>query len=102
MNKDKYGEVINGIDTYITNCKNCGAVLKDMKCAYCGSEYEYIPEFNDFKQIFKVKVGGTIRKFYVNSVQIEPCIDTYRTIYGKSISYKFANDNIRLELISYD
>lgn len=87
----------------LTNCKNCGAPLENYKCNYCGSEYEYVQEISDFKQVITLFIGGRKRKFYISTVTCEPviyettcCLDDTRT-YVRNV-----NDNITLELISYD
>lgn len=86
----------------ITNCKNCGAPLKDYKCEYCGSEYEYIQEINDFKQVIKSYIGGRKRKFYIGCITCEPLyIEFTRFDYNKKYVSK-VNEEIKLELISYD
>ena len=87
----------------LTNCKNCGAPLKNYKCNYCGSEYEYVQEISDIKQIITLFICGRKRKFYISTVTCEPviyettcCLDSTRTYVANT------NDNITLELISYD
>lgn len=87
----------------LTNCKNCGAPLKNYKCDYCGSEYEYVQEISDFKQIITLFIGGRKRKFYISTVACEPVIyETTSFLDGTRTYARRINDNIRLELISYD
>lgn len=68
----------------MTNCKNCGATLTQvddmLKCEYCDSIYEYIPKVNDIRQIIKINIGGTVRKFYIYSVEAESPTIEYMTL----------------------
>ena len=70
----------------MTNCKNCGATLMQvddiLKCEYCDSIYEYIPRVNDIRQIIKINIGGTVRKFYIYTVEVESPTMEYTTIDG--------------------
>lgn len=87
----------------MTNCKNCGAPLENYKCNYCGSEYEYVQEISDFKQIITLFIGGRKRKFYISTVTCEPVIyETTRFLDDTRTYVRNINDDIKLELISYD
>lgn len=70
----------------MSNCKNCGAVLTQvddvLKCEYCDSIYEYIPKVDDIRQIIKINIGGTIRKFYIYTVEAESSTMEYTTLAG--------------------
>lgn len=70
----------------MSNCKNCGATLTQvddiLKCEYCDSIYEYIPKVNDIRQIIKINIGGTVRKFYIYSVDAESPTVEYTTLDG--------------------
>ena len=70
----------------MTNCKNCGATLTQvddiLKCEYCDSIYEYIPRVDDIRQIIKINIGGTIRKFYIYTVEAESPTTEYTTLDG--------------------
>lgn len=70
----------------MSNCKNCGAVLTQvddvLKCEYCDSIYEYIPKVDDIRQIIKINIGGTIRKFYIYTVEAEQSTMEYTTLDG--------------------
>ena len=85
----------------LTNCKNCGAPLVDNKCEYCGSEYEYISEINDFMQTIELYICGRKRKFYIGSVKYNPITESYRTLDG-NLHCNNINDEIDLHLISYE
>ncbi len=90
----------------LTNCKNCGASLKNGKCNYCGTEYEFIPQVNDFREIIKINIYGTVRKFYVSCIEVSP-YDLYkyscRDINGHVTHVARHNtQKITLELVSYD
>lgn len=87
----------------LTNCKNCGAPLKNYKCNYCGSEYEYVQEISDIKQIITLFICGRKRKFYINMVAHEPVMFETTSFLDNTRTYaRRINDNITLELISYD
>lgn len=87
----------------ITNCKNCGAPLKDYKCEYCGSEYEYIQEINDFKQVITLCIAGRKRKFYIGCIDFEPLyVETTSSTVDDRMYVKKIGEEIRLELISCD
>ena len=87
----------------LTNCKNCGAPLKNYKCDYCGSEYEYVHEISDFEQVITLFIGGRKRKFYISTVTREPVVyETTCCLDGTRTHVRSMNDNITLELISYD
>lgn len=87
----------------MTNCKNCGAPLHNYKCDYCGTEYEYIQEINDFKQVITLFIGGHKRKFYIGSITREPEYIEYYTCSDETQNIiTMSKDNITLELISYD
>lgn len=70
----------------MSNCKNCGAVLTQvddvLKCEYCDSIYEYITKVDDIRQIIKINIGGTIRKFYIYTVEAEQDTMSYTTLAG--------------------
>jgi len=86
----------------LINCKNCGAPLHNNKCEYCGSEYEYVVELNDFQQVIELYIAGKKRKFYIEYVEQYPIYcDAYRTIDG-SLFHKSAGNVIKLSLVSHD
>lgn len=66
------------------NCKNCGAIVKDCKCEYCGTEY---PEYQTFVKC-KNDISDEINRLFANDVCIqevvrEPIvIDSYRNEKG--------------------
>ncbi len=72
----------------LTNCKNCGAVLVNGKCEYCGSEYEYIPNIGNFQQIIKINIHGKVHKFYISKIGVD---------YGVA-----SVPHIRLEMLNLD
>lgn len=86
----------------ITNCKNCGAPLHSYKCDYCGTEYEYIQEINDFKQVITLFIGGRKRKFYIGCVTCEPIYTETNYLCDYKRYIHRVNEEIKLELISYD
>lgn len=67
------------------NCKNCGAIVKDCKCEYCGTEY---PEYQTFVKCQKDISAEINRLFsngnvYIQEVVREPIIvDSYRNEKG--------------------
>lgn len=48
-----------------TNCKNCGAALKNGKCEYCGTEYTNFINNDSLNPLYGVKVwrGYAIKDF---------------------------------------
>lgn len=87
----------------LTNCKNCGAPLKDMKCEYCGTEYDYIPSIDSMEQVIKINIHGVVRRFYIGEVEVEPTYyDIPRTIDGEMHCTRISHEpNIRLTMVSY-
>lgn len=90
----------------LTNCKNCGAPLctneDSLKCEYCGTEYEYIPDITDYKQVIKLRIGPTIRKFYISTIECYPeSIDTTTLCDNTKCAY-IVDNKLELTLISYD
>lgn len=87
----------------LTNCKNCGAPLKDMKCEYCGTEYDYIPSIGSMERVIKININGVVRRFYIGKVEVEPIYyDIPRTIDGERHCTKIEHEpNIRLTMVSY-
>ena len=79
----------------MSNCKNCGAVLTQvddvLKCEYCNSIYEYIPKVDDIRQIIKINIGGTIRKFYIYMVEAEQPTTCYTTLASESYKTYITN-----------
>lgn len=79
----------------MSNCKNCGAVLTQvddvLKCEYCDSIYEYIPKVDDIRQIIKINIGGTIRKFYTYTVEAEQPTTCYTTLASESYKTYIVN-----------
>lgn len=91
----------------MSNCKNCGAVLTQvddvLKCEYCDSIYEYIPKVDDIRQIIKINIGGTIRKFYIYTVETEQPTTYYTTLASESYKTYIVNrPSLTLTLHSLD
>ena len=72
-----------------TNCKNCGAPLRNGRCEYCGTEYkgtdEFIEEivFADDRELWRIKRGLGLSKLPVNPLEsvetIQPISNIRRT-----------------------
>lgn len=65
----------------MTNCVNCGAPLKGLKCEYCGTEYmdknTIRADFLDENMIGDLIIGGVAFKVRLSSVDIDPDIIKY-------------------------
>lgn len=86
-----------------TNCKNCGAPLHSTTCEYCGTEYEWISEINDFKQVIKINIHGRIRKFYIQCISVSPShVESTRLCDGGHYVSCLGGEQIELNLVSYD
>lgn len=56
----------------MTNCVNCGAVLRGNKCEYCGTEYDENGIFANFGKddyIGTIKLGNEEVNVYVGSME---------------------------------
>lgn len=74
-----------------TNCKNCGAPLRDGRCEYCGTEYketdEFIEEivFADDRELWRIKRGLGLSKLPVNPLESVETIQPISNIRGTVI-----------------
>lgn len=59
----------------MTNCVNCGAPLKGLKCEYCGTEYldknTIRADFSGDKMFGDLIIGGVAFKVRLSSVDID-------------------------------
>lgn len=59
----------------MTNCVNCGAILKGNICEYCGTRYDNNSISVDFKPddcFGELKVGNVCYKVYLGHVETTP------------------------------
>lgn len=70
----------------MTNCVNCGAIIRGNKCEYCGTEYNkngISMHFNADDYMGTMKLGSEEIKVYINSMQGNICcMDSYRDSEG--------------------
>lgn len=94
----------------LSKCLNCGASINYNKvkngayrCPYC-REYYHIDQYGIVEEYkVKLKYGGKIVTFYIGNMEIEPVLDTYRTIDGKMCTTVISGmPNITLTLHSMD
>lgn len=56
----------------MTNCINCGAILRGNKCEYCGTEYDnaaIVANFNSNDYIGTLRIGNEETKVYIGNVE---------------------------------
>lgn len=70
----------------MTNCVNCGAVLKGNVCEYCGTRYTDNKLTVDIENGFtgKLRIADKVYEVYLADVDAKPIIGgPYRDAYGK-------------------
>lgn len=70
------------------NCVNCGGVLQNGVCPYCGTDYNSAKElrvkYNESCYKATISIDGKIYKAYLANQEWHPLrTDTYRDEYGK-------------------
>lgn len=70
----------------MTNCVNCGAVLKENICEYCGTRYtdkKMTVDLGTNELTGELKIGEKIFKVFLGHVEAEPIIEeAYRDSNG--------------------
>ena len=61
----------------MTNCKNCGAVLKNNVCEYCGADYREAPE-NETVKLYAD--GKCIYEYSVSAKEYAKGLDKFRRL----------------------
>jgi len=85
----------------IKNCMNCGAVLINKKCEYCGTEYNErfsVDLSDDFRGTLTFK--GKTYDVYMSEVEVENECMSYRGADGRIMLVK-GNVNRTFTLIGY-
>lgn len=70
------------------NCVNCGGVLKDGVCPYCGTDYNKAKElkvkYSEQSYVATIDIDGKTYKAYLGDQEWHPLrTNTYRDEYGK-------------------
>ena len=70
----------------MTNCVNCGAVLKGDVCEYCGTSYtdkKLTVDIGTNEFTGELKVGDKVYNVYLGNVEAVPLIgESYRDVNG--------------------